>query len=303
MRSTKAEAAEWLELAATLARGPADSFPMTALTDQLFATYGCVVSWNFMNADGSFGFEMRDRIPGFPPEGEDEVWQERGMASHPIFRWYATTRQPWPMTIDRVPAALSPPEFATLRELLAPFGLEHQLTMPYRYWDGAMHLFVLARADDDFSDQELQVAGWIQPLVMMLERQASVCDRAGPPVAGELTCRELAVLQLLREGHTAVSIGHQLAISPRTVHTHLSSLYRKLGVTDRLGAVLAAQELGLVAVRGDAGSVPVNGARARGSASRGRLHSGVREAAVVSHLAPSPHCHGGSGPGDEPSVN
>lgn len=288
MRSTKAEAADWLDLVATLARGPADSFPLTALTDQLFATYGCVVSWNFINADGSFGFEMRDQIPGYPPAGEEELWQERGMASHPIFRWYAATRQPWPTTIDRVPAAFSPPEFTTLRELLTPFGLEHQLTMPYRYWDGAMHLFVLARGDDDYSDQELHVAGWIQPLVMMLERQASVCGRAGQPIEGGLTCRELAVLQLLREGHTAVSIGHQLSISHRTVHTHLSSLYRKLGVTDRLGAVLAAQELGLVPVQVDAGSLGMNGTRARGSASSGRLHSGAREAAVVSHLASSP---------------
>ena len=127
MRSTTAEAADWLDLVATLARAPADSFPLTALSDQLFSTYGCVVSWNFMNADGSFGFEMRDRIPGYPPEGEDEVWQEHGMASHPIFHWYAATRQPWPMTIERVPAELTPAEFATLRELLTPYGLEHQL--------------------------------------------------------------------------------------------------------------------------------------------------------------------------------
>lgn len=291
MRSTTAEAADWLDLVATLARAPADSFPLTALSDQLFSTYGCVVSWNFMNADGSFGFEMRDRIPGYPPEGEDEVWQEHGMASHPIFHWYAATRQPWPMTIERVPAELTPAEFATLRELLTPYGLEHQLTMPYRFWGGAMHLFVLARGGDDFSDQEFQVAGWIQPLVMMLERQSAVCDRAGRPVEGELTCRELAVLQLLREGHTAVSIGRQLSISPRTVHAHLSSLYRKLGVTDRLGAVLAAQELGLVPVQAETGSV---GAMVRGSAGTGRLQSGVKEAAAVSHMAPPPDDHGGS---------
>ncbi len=294
MRSTAAETADWLDLVATLARAPADSFPLTALTDQLFDTYGCVVSWNFVNADGDFGFEMRERIPGFPSQDEADVWMEHGMASHPIFRWYAATRQPWPTTIERVPRDLSPAGFATLRELLTPYGLEHQLTLPYRYWGGALHLFVLARGGEDFSDQELEMAGWIQPLVMMLERQASVCDRAGRPVDGELTCRELAVLQLLREGRTAMAIGHQLSISPRTVHTHLSSLYRKLGVTDRLGAVLAAQELGLVPVQVEAGSLDASGTRARGSASRGRLQFGVKDAAVVSHLAPSPDDHGGS---------
>ena len=74
MRSTATETAAWLDLVATLARAPADSFPLTALTDQLFDTYGCVVSWNFVNADGDFGFEMRDRIPGFPSQDEADVW-------------------------------------------------------------------------------------------------------------------------------------------------------------------------------------------------------------------------------------
>jgi DNA-binding NarL/FixJ family response regulator len=62
-----------------------------------------------------------------------------------------------------------------------------------------------------------------------------------PPGSGRielLTARERAVLALLSEGMTAVAIAHRLAISPRTVHKHLENIYAKLGVTDRLGAVL-----------------------------------------------------------------
>ena len=61
-----------------------------------------------------------------------------------------------------------------------------------------------------------------------------------------LTDRELAVLHLLVEGCTAVAMAHRLGISVRTVQKHLEHVYRKLGVCDRLRAVLAAQRSGLL---------------------------------------------------------
>ena len=57
----------------------------------------------------------------------------------------------------------------------------------------------------------------------------------------ELTARELGVVLLLGEGMTAVAIAHRLGISPRTVHKHLENIYAKLGVSDRLSAVLRVQ--------------------------------------------------------------
>ena len=62
----------------------------------------------------------------------------------------------------------------------------------------------------------------------------------------ELTSRELAVLHLLVEGCTALAMAHRLGISVRTVQKHLEHVYRKLGVGDRLGAVLTAQRTGLL---------------------------------------------------------
>ena len=61
-----------------------------------------------------------------------------------------------------------------------------------------------------------------------------------------LTGRELVVLRLLSEGRTAVSIAHALQVSPRTVHTHLAHIDRKLGVCDRMQAVLVATEMGVL---------------------------------------------------------
>lgn len=56
----------------------------------------------------------------------------------------------------------------------------------------------------------------------------------------------MAVLALLRRGDTAQAIAHELSMSPRTVHSHLANSYRKLGVNDRMRAVLVADELGLL---------------------------------------------------------
>jgi DNA-binding NarL/FixJ family response regulator len=47
-------------------------------------------------------------------------------------------------------------------------------------------------------------------------------------------------------GLTAEGIARRLGTSPRTVHKHLEHVYRKLGVTDRLGAFRAAQAAGLL---------------------------------------------------------
>jgi DNA-binding NarL/FixJ family response regulator len=63
-----------------------------------------------------------------------------------------------------------------------------------------------------------------------------------------LTARELVVLSLLAEGLTATSIARRMHISPRTVHRHLGHVYRKLGASDRLAAVVRGQRLGLLAV-------------------------------------------------------
>jgi len=59
---------------------------------------------------------------------------------------------------------------------------------------------------------------------------------AGGDVVGLLSARENEVLRLLAEGMTDREIGGALAISPRTVESHVSSLLRKLEVRNRAEA-------------------------------------------------------------------
>jgi DNA-binding NarL/FixJ family response regulator len=62
----------------------------------------------------------------------------------------------------------------------------------------------------------------------------------------ELTDRELEVLQLLTQGLSNVEIGGQLFLSEATVKTHVTRVLSKLGVRDRVQAVVLAYESGLV---------------------------------------------------------
>jgi DNA-binding NarL/FixJ family response regulator len=54
------------------------------------------------------------------------------------------------------------------------------------------------------------------------------------------------VVQLLSEGLLASTIAGRLDVSPRTVHAHLGSAYRKLEAHDRLTAVNRAREMGII---------------------------------------------------------
>jgi DNA-binding NarL/FixJ family response regulator len=61
-----------------------------------------------------------------------------------------------------------------------------------------------------------------------------------------LTARERDVLHLLVDGLTDAAIAAELSLSPRTINTHLTSIYGKLDVSSRAAAARVAMEHGLV---------------------------------------------------------
>lgn len=62
----------------------------------------------------------------------------------------------------------------------------------------------------------------------------------------QVTPRELEVLALAANGHSAHDIADHLVISVGTVKTHFQNVYPKLGVADRAAAVATALRLGLI---------------------------------------------------------
>ncbi|HEX7067594.1 MAG TPA: response regulator transcription factor [Candidatus Limnocylindria bacterium] len=69
-----------------------------------------------------------------------------------------------------------------------------------------------------------------------LARTGRSGSSAADEVGGLLSAREQEVLRLLAEGMTDREIASALAISPRTVESHVSSVLRKLGVRNRAEA-------------------------------------------------------------------
>jgi LuxR family maltose regulon positive regulatory protein len=64
--------------------------------------------------------------------------------------------------------------------------------------------------------------------------------------ASSLTAAELRLLPLLSTHLSLLEIGERLHLSRNTVKTHAVSIYRKLGVSSRSGAMRRVRELGLL---------------------------------------------------------
>jgi predicted ATPase/DNA-binding NarL/FixJ family response regulator len=66
------------------------------------------------------------------------------------------------------------------------------------------------------------------------------------PLLDPLTPRELEILQMIAAGLSNPEIAEKLVIAPGTVKAHTSSIYSKLGVSNRTKAASKARELGIL---------------------------------------------------------
>lgn len=121
--------------------------------------------------------------------------------------------------------------------------------------------FVLKEASpEDLIRATITVAdggAWLDPAVTgrVLERRRAAMPtpeadvHAGSDAAREasgLTERELDVLLLMAAGRTNTEIAEELIVGRATVKSHVSSIFTKLAVRDRAGAIVHAYQHGLV---------------------------------------------------------
>jgi DNA-binding NarL/FixJ family response regulator len=77
--------------------------------------------------------------------------------------------------------------------------------------------------------------------------RGAVAQQAAPPELEDLTPRELEVFKLIARGMSNAEIAAELIVSETTVKTHVARVLMKLGVRDRVQAVVLAYESGVVA--------------------------------------------------------
>lgn len=95
-----------------------------------------------------------------------------------------------------------------------------------------------------------EAAGGGAPMSPEVARKVVTLFRQVPPPAAErvqiLTSQELRLLQALADGYSYQTAADRLSISVNTVRTHVRSIYEKLHVHSKSGAVSQALRRGLI---------------------------------------------------------
>jgi DNA-binding NarL/FixJ family response regulator len=80
----------------------------------------------------------------------------------------------------------------------------------------------------------------------VIEQFTRISRPAPPKELAELTERELEVFRLIARGRSNAEIGQELYISDTTVKTHITHIFQKLSLRDRVQAVVLAHEAGIL---------------------------------------------------------
>jgi DNA-binding NarL/FixJ family response regulator len=89
----------------------------------------------------------------------------------------------------------------------------------------------------------------LSPVVtkQVIQQFTRIAHPAPPKEFDELTAREQDILRLIAQGLSNAEIGRQLYITETTVKTHVTHILQKLGLRDRVQAVVLAYQTGLMA--------------------------------------------------------
>ncbi|MDE1669635.1 helix-turn-helix transcriptional regulator [Nocardia gipuzkoensis] len=249
---SSAEKIHDLALAIVTERNPVRVWPL--LMERLTADLPCDLAVLIdLDWDAGTGHALTGS-PDWLHEAPLDALIHAHMRSHPLLRHYARTRDTTPLTMDEV-ADDRWWKGEAYRAGKDAIGIDRQLALPLAAGPGQIRGVIMSRGGHGFSDRDLEYAALARSLLDAVEaHETAAFVRRGPgdPTDYRLTPRELAVLGLLCEGLTARAIGTRLGIAPATATKHTENLYRKLGVHDRVAALRAAQQLGLIAGPGPA---------------------------------------------------
>jgi DNA-binding CsgD family transcriptional regulator len=172
------------------------------------------------------------------------------MPSHPAMPAYKATRR----GVIPVTDCITQRQFRDTphyRVALQPTGSEYQVVIAFEI-PGKIVVMTVDRAAD-FTDKELTLLRLVAPQIALAYRNALAFSELKQAAARTipapkhlqqigLTVREGEVLHWVIQGKRDKEVADILSASPRTIHSHLRSILRKLNTETRTGAALEAFE-------------------------------------------------------------
>jgi len=133
--------------------------------------------------------------------------------------------------------------------ILTTFGLDEYVYEALR--DGASGFVLKDDPPEQLISAVRTVAGGnalLSPAITkrVIKQFARIPRPVPPKELDELTAREQDILRLIATGLSNAEIGQQLYISETTVKTHVTHILQKLGLRDRVQAVVLAYQAGLI---------------------------------------------------------
>jgi DNA-binding CsgD family transcriptional regulator len=121
-------------------------------------------------------------------------------------------------------------------------GVRSELAFPILTLQGVLAVVELRSA------RGLPISDTLTRVLEAVGREVGAFFKVRPCVPDDagLSPRELEILELVAEGLSAAEIASRLVLSRETVRTHIRNLHAKLGVGDRVSAVVKAMRAGLI---------------------------------------------------------
>jgi DNA-binding CsgD family transcriptional regulator len=126
--------------------------------------------------------------------------------------------------------------------LTAGAGMREELAFPILTLRGVLAVVELRSASG------LPISDTLTRVLESVGREVGAFFAPRPcPLDGTgLSARELEVLELVAEGLSTAEIAARLVLSPETIRSHIRNVHAKLGVGDRVSAVVKAMRAGLI---------------------------------------------------------
>ncbi len=167
------------------------------------------------------------------------------------------TRRTWALAASARCRGLLAPDEAFEEQFAAALALHEQTPTPFERARTELCLGERRRRTGRRADareplrsalqafERLGASPWAERAAAELAASGETARRRDPSAAEQLTPQELQVALIVAQGATNREVGAALFLSPKTIETHLSRIYRKLGVRSRteLAALLAEERV------------------------------------------------------------